>query len=562
VALMLGLSQMVVQWQRSRPGPDARMVNIAGRQRMLCERIAKLALQIVEADEIGEIDRHVSDLEGSMTAWKRADEALRRGDPGLGVTAFRSDLLTSALDRTAMPFRQIMDSGRELVVLTRTGVTTRQHLRPAALNILAHERVYVNGMDQVLAVLEVESDQRLANARWVEFALLGLSIIVLLTVSAYLLRPMAGRVEERLTRMAEEERRLLDVLDQVPDAVILLDESGRIVLANASAPALLHIEASRLKGMPAREALGGFSPERLAHHGLLVLPTGDPLPVDVRSVPIEVGERRLTSLIIRDMSDRAAAESEMAMMRDQLAHAARVATVSEMAAGLAHEINQPLAAVVSFAEGARLRIDRDELSKDQMLEVLGRIGTQARRASAVIARLRAFVRREPRMEQELDLAEVTQEVGELLGARFRRDRASLRVERDPDAPLALGDRVLVQQVLLNLVGNSLDAFERSGASERSIHVTAGRTLAGHACVRIRDSGPGIAPERRGALFEPFVAASGLGLGLPLSRRLAEGMGGGLELDAGSGAGAAFLFFLPAADTLASSGSGSNGVRGG
>ena len=253
--------------------------------------------------------------------------------------------------------------------------------------------------------------------------------------------------------------------------------------------------------------------------------------------------------IIRRRTRELEEAHELARLKDaKMEHAMRLSLMGEMASSLAHEINQPLAAILSYARGCERRLARGE-DVDGVREAIGRIAVQAERAGDIVRRMREFVRKNPARQEPLESAAMFRDALAL----FEPSAAAhdLRVEADvPDSlPPVLADRVQIEEVALNLLQNALEAVD--GQPEKKVRFVV--TQEGSSIVvAISDNGPGLAPAARERLFEAFYTTKpgGLGLGLSLSRSIVEAHGGHLSLDESEQRGAAFRFYLPIAQESA------------
>lgn len=238
----------------------------------------------------------------------------------------------------------------------------------------------------------------------------------------------------------------------------------------------------------------------------------------------------------------------------QLGQVARLNTLGELAAGMAHELNQPLTAVLSNSQAARRLLAEDPPETDAARQAMAQAAEQAKRASAVVGRLRRLVE-QPGLAPQAEPLDLNQAVAEalyLLEPELRRRQVQVKVQV-AELPAAQADPVAVQQILHNLLVNALQAMDEQPPATRHLRVELERRDT-RLLVAVQDSGPGVAPEMRQRLFTPFATgrAQGLGLGLTLSQSLAESMGGSLELAAsGPGSGARFELLLPAACSRAS-----------
>ena len=252
----------------------------------------------------------------------------------------------------------------------------------------------------------------------------------------------------------------------------------------------------------------------------------------------------------RQRAEQAEDEVRARKHQGELAHAARLSTLGGMAAGLAHEINQPLGAIVSYARGCARRLRAGEVKPEGLLEIIESIAAQALRAAAVLRRIRDFVRHRELPRERVDLQKLVREALEFAEVEARQLGVGLRVELDPE-PLAVEvDRVQIEQVILNLVRNGLDATASGHVNETDpseLVIRTARTTHG-AEVTVSDTGPGVSPEVERRLFEPFFTTKrdGLGLGLSISRSIVEAHEGRLWASTNSPRGATFHVELPSA----------------
>lgn len=253
--------------------------------------------------------------------------------------------------------------------------------------------------------------------------------------------------------------------------------------------------------------------------------------------------------VSRDITARIQAEENKRRLEDELAHTTRLITLGELASGIAHEINQPLAAVVNYASASQRYlqgIGGDQAGVDKVGQGLARITEHANHASAVIKRLRAFLRKGQRRMQALNLAEVAREAVRLCNWEAGTAQVAVSDLLPDNLPPVFADRVLLEQVLLNLLRNAIDANrERHPGAPSQVRLEAGETD-GSLAIRVIDQGPGVSDEQMGKLFTPFYTskADGLGLGLSMSRSIIEGFGGALEAFPAEGGGLCLECRLP------------------
>jgi PAS domain S-box-containing protein len=248
-----------------------------------------------------------------------------------------------------------------------------------------------------------------------------------------------------------------------------------------------------------------------------------------------------------DLHECKGAQQTLQMMQTELARVSRVTTMGELAASIAHEINQPLAAVTNNANGClRLLADRN-LEPDVLRRVLEEIVTDSTRASEVVARIRAFIRKAPVERKELDLNEVIDQVLALTSRELYVNRLRLERRLTEPLPLVLGDRVQLQQVLLNLIMNSIEALSPVSDRPRLLVVESCADESNNVVIMVSDSGTGL-PLGTSSILTPFFTTktNGMGMGLSISRSLIEGHGGHLWAAPNSPHGTVFSFTLPVA----------------
>jgi signal transduction histidine kinase len=243
---------------------------------------------------------------------------------------------------------------------------------------------------------------------------------------------------------------------------------------------------------------------------------------------------------------RKRAEAEAALQRAELAHAARLSSVGELTASVAHEINQPLGAILSNAEAAELLLESAAPQLDRIRQILRDIQQEDHRASAVIREVRALARKQAPETRPLDLNTVVRDVLALVEADARRRGVEVEMDLDPRLPAATGDRTQLRQVVLNLALNGVDAVAADGSRDRRIRIRT-RAADGQIELAVSDTGPGLAEEIIPRLFESFFStkAEGLGLGLSIVRSIVEAHGGRVTAANNNERGATFRVQLPA-----------------
>jgi two-component system sensor kinase FixL len=363
----------------------------------------------------------------------------------------------------------------------------------------------------------------------------------------------------------ESELRLRSILYTVPDAIVVIDAKGSIQSFSPAAERLFGYDSAEVVGRnvkilmppPYREAHDGYldrylrtGERRIIGIGRVVVglrKDGETFPMELQVGEFAFSGQRYFTGFVRDLTERQEAERRIQDLQAELLHASRLSVMGQMASTMAHELNQPLTAVMNYLEAGRQLLATGAGSPERIAEMMEKAIGQAQRAGAVIRRLRGFV---SKGEAERRIQSLNQLVEEavalaLVGARQRGVRTSF--ELDHAVPPVLVDNVQIQQVVLNLVRNAAEAMEQV---ERRELVIGTRAIAeeGIAEVFVADTGPGIAPELADRLFQPFVTTkpTGMGLGLSICREIVEAHHGRLTATSGSSGGAVFRLTLPIA----------------
>jgi PAS domain S-box-containing protein len=246
-----------------------------------------------------------------------------------------------------------------------------------------------------------------------------------------------------------------------------------------------------------------------------------------------------------DVEDLKRAEDELRQAQEDLARVTRVVAMGELASAIAHEVNQPLTAIVTNGNFCLRRLDSATWKPDELRAAIEEIVNDGTRASAVISRIRGLLMKESPNRTELDINRIIQDVNILLRNEFTRNRVSLRIELESDLPRVPGDPVQLQQVLINLIMNAIEAASSGTNGRPEILIRSARNRDG-VLVQVQDSGPGVEPALVDRIFEPFFTTKpkGIGMGLSISYSIIESHGGQLSLESAS-QGALFQFTLPA-----------------
>ena len=365
-----------------------------------------------------------------------------------------------------------------------------------------------------------------------------------------------------VTRRKEEADLLRTLLEAAPSALLVLDESGSVRYANLAAASTFGYTQDEMTGLPvaalvAEEARAqdlalwqqfvdnARANEMGAAHDLHgQRRCGEAFPVEVRLCRVVLEDQARIMVAVTDLSARKKIEYEMAMERESVAHLARVTMLGELSGSLAHELNQPLAAILSNAQAAQRILNRDPSDLEQVQEILADIVETDRRAGQVIGRLRSMLRREAREFAPLEINEVVQDCVRLMRNDLLNRRVSCRMNLMPGLPECPGDPIQLQQVLMNLMRNACDALPEDPAN-RIIRIRTHRTDTGIRA-EVVDTGSGIPEDMLERIFTPFetTKATGMGMGLAVCRTIVRAHGGRIWAENVKPQGARVSFDLP------------------
>ncbi len=462
---------------------DAPVINVAGRQRMLSQRLAKAALAERIAATPDERAAHREELAATLALWTRSHRGLRSGDAALNLPGENPPEIAAAFDALEPHFVAARDAARELIAGRGDPAVHRR-------TMLAAERAFLPRMDRIVNLYDAHSRRRVAGLRRTGWALTGLLLVALAAVGLFVLRP-AGRT------IAGQVAALRDARDRLEERVA--DRTRDLEHANAA----LH----------------------------------------------------------REHRDRLQAEEKQRNLLREYARVGRAQSIGQTASGLAHELNQPLGAVVNYIEGCLLRLepgpagnaDRGDANAGAGREVtaaLRKARDAALRAGTIVARIRRRAARGPVEFAPLDPAALAGEVAEFMREEARRRGVRLECRIEPptarNVNLITGDRVQLQQVLTNFLTNAFEAVEAAGSPDPQVILGVCAPGPGRVELFVEDNGDGLAPHEADRVFDAFYSgrARGTGIGLAIARSIAEAHGGELSVRSVPGAGARFGLSLP------------------
>jgi two-component system, LuxR family, sensor kinase FixL len=356
------------------------------------------------------------------------------------------------------------------------------------------------------------------------------------------------------------------LLDAAVDAIIVIDDRGAITTFNAAAERLFGYSAAEVLATPVDILMP--EPYHSEHKGYIerYLSTGEPRIIgigrevlgrrangDTFPISLSVGEardaggRRFVG-IIRDLSAQKSAELRARSLEARLAHVGRFDLMGEMAAGIAHEINQPLSAIATYAQAARRILERDQPAMTTLIDVCRKIDEQALRAGRVIENLRKFIKKQDIVTETFDVNAVVRDIMNLVDADAHAEGIRVRTEYANGLAAVRGNAIQLQQVLLNLTRNAVDAMRGTLNKDRGIEIETRRATDGGVEITVADHGTGVSAHLGDAIFHPFVTTKreGLGVGLAISRTIVQSFGGTLTYRDNPAGGAVFAVGLPVA----------------
>ena len=368
-----------------------------------------------------------------------------------------------------------------------------------------------------------------------------------------------------VTAQKQAEDRFRLVVEASPNGIVLVNERGQIVLVNAYAEKLFGYGREELIGQTIKILVPKRSHADHPHHWarFFAAPSarqmgagrelfgrrkdGSEFPVEIGLNPIQSQGGMLVLAAIVDISARKLAEAEARQYREELSHRGRVEILGEMAGSLAHELNQPLTAIMNNASAGRRFIAKGRADMPKLEGLFKSIVADARRAGEIIHGIRNMLRKAEGARISVNLNSIIADVVSFVHSDAVERHCAVVTELDPGLPLVKADPVLLQQVLLNIIINAFDAMHKTAVAERCAIIRTGRESGGCVRVSVRDFGTGVPAENPQRIFEQFFSTKtdGLGMGLAIARSIITSHGGELAAANAEGGGACVHFSLPA-----------------
>ncbi|MEX0936954.1 MAG: ATP-binding protein [Pirellulales bacterium] len=479
VALLVIVDQAVIQPLLIRLNFYAPVINVAGRQRMLSQKLTKAALAMESAANADAALAHRDELATALAQWSVAQHGLIHGSAELGIPATGSTNIMAAFERITPHFEAMRDAARSIAMAKRGEDAS---IDSAVRVILDHEPQYLPAMDHIVGLYEAEATRQVAWLRLSGFTVMAAMLVLLLGVGRFVLRPATRTIQKQIRELTLSQRGLSQARDELEDRV-------------------------RARTRELRAAISALQCE---------------------------------------FAERQRVEERNQQLSLQLSHASRITAVGQLATGLAHEINQPLSAIALYAETAEMVLTKDAPKLDEAHSAIARIKQSALRAGALVRSLRRFVRSGNPERADVNLGELIDEVCELCHGAVTDANTTMRVDVSAELPPACVDRIQFQQVLLNLIQNSVQAMQTGASTHREITISCcveDELL----CLEVADTGPGFLCESAESALQPFFTTKkeGLGMGLAICRSIIRRHGGELTARNRIAGGASVAFTLPA-----------------
>jgi PAS domain S-box-containing protein len=361
-------------------------------------------------------------------------------------------------------------------------------------------------------------------------------------------------------QLMEREVKYNSIYNASVEGIITVGINNSIVSANAAVETIFGYKPEELKGcnikkiMPLLSGLieDGSENQTLTERGKIqevegLHKNGAVVFLDLSLVAFSIDSARYFTHIVRDVSSRKMLEQQDRQHLDQLAHVTRLGLMGEMASGIAHEVNQPLAAISNYTQASINLIKKQKPDFDKLADILSKTQQQALRAGQIIHRMRSFVKSHTLQRSTVDLSVVIQDAVDLCMPELKQNNITLALELENNLPSVYVDKIQIEQVLINLIRNSVDAMlKQSSSQDHRLAIYTSLTPNNDIQVRVKDNGHGIDSDQQQKILTPFYTTKkdGMGMGLSISRSLIEAHQGSLYFNSKPEKGTTFYFTLP------------------
>lgn len=558
MAGLIILDQLLIQPELARLSSDAPVINVSGRQRMLSQNLTKTALILAHETDIERVAERRRELEQLLQLWTKSQAGLRWGDPELQLPGSNPESISAAFQGVQPHFETIQHAVQQMLELTLPGRELHgPELEQPLSIILQHEPEFLSRMHEIVGMYEAETRRHVVRLERTGWSIAAAILLTMGLLHVIAIRP-ATRLLEREFERAEDQYQA--VIESINEGLVQIDRQRQIVYCNqqfsqlvgTDPHTLLHasIEQFFSPGVLADLLQSEEAKSRQHPHRELQLQGVDGVQricwVSPRCLQDAGDQLRGWVLVVMDISERRAAEAHAQQLADRLAHADRLKSVGEIAAGLAHEVNQPLGAIANYAEGALIRLENQHMTLAEIVNPLQRILSAALRAGSIIHGVKQYSRHRPYTLTTADINLLVQEIVELCRFEMQRHHVRCHLVCQADPPELTCDVIQIGQVLTNLIQNAIHALEHNAVESRNLWIETRLSEGDEIILEVRDDGPGIPPEILEHLFEPFSTSrqDGLGMGLSIVRSIVETHGGHVAVHSAVNSGAAFRVTLP------------------
>lgn len=463
----------------------APVINLAGRQRMLSQKVSKEVLAIQAVDEPDERVMHRAELLRSIEQWSSAHRALLHGDSAKEIRPVTPSV-AEVIEDVDPSFERIHRCAAQIV--QGDPESDSSDLQAMVKTILSEEPIYLHGMEKAVGMLEADSKSRIVWLRACGLIAMAMALLLLVGVYFVVLVPAARLIHHQVEQLAisdRQHRQMAEMLSEAHDRLELrvVERTSELSMANAA--------------------------------------------------------------LAREMSERQAAECRMRDLSTELAHVSRVKSLGELATGLAHEINQPLATVANYAGTLELKLERTCPTDNESRNLVSQMKQAALRAGSIVRTIRNFVRGDKTQVSLVELNDLIRDVTELCRPKMQEAMLEWTLQLETRPMTIMADSLQIQQVAVNFIQNAIQSMDSLPSSSRFLTIRT-KIIDDDATFLVIDSGKGFSNETIKKCFQPFFTTKpeGLGMGLAISKTIIEQHQGNVWCENLETGGAVVGFRLP------------------